>query len=87
MVAETPDWAVKGKTIERDFKCKNFQEALNFVNKVGEIAESEGHHPDILIHGWNKVRLTLSTHALGGLTQNDFIVAAKINAITDWAED
>lgn len=67
--------------IERDFKFKNFKEAMAFVNKVAELAESEGHHPNILIHSWNKVRLTLYTHAIGGLSENDFIMAAKVNQL------
>lgn len=70
-----------GKSISREFTLENFKEALAFVNKVGEIAESEGHHPDIFIW-WNKVRLELSTHAIGGLSTNDFILAAKVNTLT-----
>jgi len=65
--------------IEKEYKFKNFQEALNFVSKVGKIAEEEGHHPDIYLHNWNKVRLTLSTHAIGGLLENDFILASKFD--------
>lgn len=71
---------VEEKKIEKDFKFKNFKEALIFINKVGEIAESEGHHPDIYLHNWNKVKLTLSTHAIGGLSINDFILAAKVDS-------
>ncbi|OGG14064.1 hypothetical protein A3D77_00970 [Candidatus Gottesmanbacteria bacterium RIFCSPHIGHO2_02_FULL_39_11] len=71
--------AVDEKKIEKDFKFKNFKEALAFVDKVGEIAEKEGHHPDMYLHGWNKVKLTLSTHAIGGLSINDFILAAKVD--------
>lgn len=76
------DWVIdeEGKHISKKFTFKNFVEALAFVNKVGEIAESEGHHPDIEL-GWGKVNITLTTHAIGGLSQNDFIVAAKINDI------
>lgn len=66
------------KMIEKDFKFKDFKEALDFVNKVGDLAESEGHHPDIHLHNWNKVMITLSTHAIGGLSENDFILASKI---------
>ena len=72
---------VNDKLIEREFKFKDFKEALAFVNKVGAIAESEGHHPDITIFGWNKVSITLFTHSIGGLSINDFVVAAKINKI------
>ncbi|MFW9809526.1 MAG: 4a-hydroxytetrahydrobiopterin dehydratase [Candidatus Thorarchaeota archaeon] len=67
--------------IEKLFKFKNFKESIDFVNKVAEIAEQEGHHPDIFI-SWNKVTLTLWTHAIKGLFDNDFILAAKIDEIT-----
>ena len=66
------------KKIAKNYKFKDFAEAMRFVNKVAVIAESEGHHPDIVV-SWNKVKLELSTHAIGGLSENDFIVAAKIN--------
>ena len=76
-------WAITENTIiVREFKFKDFDEALRFVNKAGDIAEAEGHHPDILIHGWNKVKISLYTHIIGGLSVNDFIVAAKIDKIT-----
>ena len=71
---------VAEKSIEKEYKFKDFKEALGFINRVGEIAESEGHHPDINLHNWNKVKLTLSTHAIGGLSENDFILASKIDA-------
>ncbi len=76
------DWILSNdaKSISKKFEFKNFSDALSFVNKVGSIAESEGHHPDIEL-GWGKVNITLTTHAIGGLSQNDFIVAAKINHI------
>jgi 4a-hydroxytetrahydrobiopterin dehydratase len=67
--------------IERDFTFADFPEALAFVNKVGEIAEDEGHHPDILIHGWNNVKISLWTHAIGGLSINDFILATKVDKV------
>ncbi|OGH38025.1 MAG: hypothetical protein A3B44_00720 [Candidatus Levybacteria bacterium RIFCSPLOWO2_01_FULL_38_21] len=66
--------------ISKKFKFKNFKEALEFVNKVGDIAESEGHHPDISF-GWGRAEITLYTHAVSGLSENDFILAAKINKI------
>ena len=66
--------------IEKSFKFKDFNEAMMFVNKVAEIAEEQGHHPDILIQ-WNKVTLTLWTHAIKGLHENDFILAAKIDEL------
>jgi len=67
--------------ISREFKFKDFVEALEFVNRVGDLAETEGHHPDILLHSWNKVLVTLYTHSIGGLSENDYILAAKINTI------
>lgn len=80
--SELSGWAdLDQKKIEKDYKFKDFKEALGFVNKIGELAESEGHHPDIYLHGWNKVRLTLSTHAIGGLSENDFILASKIDSL------
>lgn len=73
-----PDWnVVAEKELEKEFKFKNFKEALSFINKVGELAENEGHHPDIDLHNWNKVTLRLSTHAIHGLSENDFILAVK----------
>ena len=73
------NWSLVDDSIEKSFKFKSFKEALEFVNRVGEIAEQEGHHPDIQLYGWNKVRLTLTTHAIKGLSENDFILAAKID--------
>jgi len=73
-----PNWKLDGKMIYREFVFKDFIEAMNFVNKVADLAESEGHHPDITIH-WNKVRFDLWTHSMNGLSENDFIVASKID--------
>lgn len=80
---QLPNWEVASNelSLRRSFKFKNFKEALEFVNKVGEIAEQEGHHPDILLHQWKYVTLTLMTHAIGGLSINDFVLAAKIDAL------
>jgi 4a-hydroxytetrahydrobiopterin dehydratase len=65
----------------REFRFENFKQALDFVNKVGKIAEKEGHHPDIYLYAWKKVRLTLTTHAIGGLSINDFVLASKIDVL------
>lgn len=73
-------WERRGSQIERSFKLKDFAEAMTFVNRVAELAEEANHHPDIGI-SWNKVTLTLSTHSQGGLTQNDFDLAARINGL------
>lgn len=79
---ELSGWTVVGnKQLEKKFKFKNFQEALEYVHKVGKLAEEEGHHPDICLHSYNKVKLVLSTHAIGGLSENDFILAAKIDIL------
>jgi 4a-hydroxytetrahydrobiopterin dehydratase len=81
-LVETPLWdVVDERKLLRDFRFKNFKEALAFVNRVGALAESEGHHPDIFLHNWNRVQVTLSTHAIKGLSENDYIVAAKIDTI------
>lgn len=76
-----PGWSLDKdrKKISKEYKFKDFIGAVNFVNHVAEIAESEGHHPDIKI-SYNKVLLELSTHAIDGLSENDFIVAAKVDA-------
>ncbi len=77
----TPGWtSPDGKKILREFKLKDFKAVMVLVNKVADIAEAEGHHPDIYIF-YNIVRFELSTHAVGGLSENDFILAAKINAL------
>ena len=67
--------------IERDFRFADFAAAISFVDHVAERAEAANHHPDILVHGWNKVRLTLSTHSQGGLTDADFALAREIDAL------
>lgn len=66
------------KKIRREFRFGDFAEAMRFVQRVADIAEQENHHPDIEIH-WNKVLLTLWTHAIGGLSENDFILASKVD--------
>ncbi len=79
---ELPDWTiVEDRKIEKEFKFKDFAGALAFVNRVGEIAEKMNHHPNIYIYGWNKVKLTLTTFATGGLSSNDFIEAQRINRL------
>lgn len=74
-------WSQVGKSIIRELELTSFLDALAFSNAVGELAEAADHHPDILIHGWNRVRLTLSTHSAGGLTENDMKLAASINGL------
>lgn len=82
-IDQVKDWNVttSDKKLEREFVFKNFKEALNFVNQIGAIAEQEGHHPDINLYNYKKVKITLSTHAIGGLSVNDFILAVKIDEL------
>ncbi len=79
MLGQVPAWELADGRLSRCFKFKNFREAMSFINRVAELAESEGHHPDIHI-SWNRVRLDLITHSIHGLSENDFILAAKLNA-------
>ncbi len=74
-------WEYKNKQIGKEYELKDFKEALSFVNKIGDRAEEMDHHPDIFLHDWNKVRITVSTHSAGGVTENDFKLAEKIENI------
>ncbi len=82
LLAETPGWRLthEGARIERKFSFRDFKEALAFVNQVGALAEAEGHHPDIAF-GWGYAIVTFYTHKIKGLHENDFIMAAKVNAL------
>ncbi len=75
-------WTRAGDAIVREHKLADFAAAIAFVNRVAEVAERANHHPDILVHGWNRVRLELSTHSQGGLTEADFALAAAIDELT-----
>jgi 4a-hydroxytetrahydrobiopterin dehydratase len=75
------EWAREGDAIVREYKLKDFAAAIAFVNRVAELAEAANHHPDILVHGWNHVRLTLSTHSQGGLTEADFALARQLDGL------
>jgi 4a-hydroxytetrahydrobiopterin dehydratase len=75
------DWRQEGEALVRDLKFKDFAEAMAYVNRVADLAEEVNHHPDILVHGWNQVRLTLTTHSAGGLTENDHDMARRIDAL------
>lgn len=77
---QRPDWSESGGAIQRTFAFKNFVEAMKFVDAVADAAEAAQHHPDILIR-YNKVTMTLSTHDAGGITQKDFDLAAKMDAM------
>jgi len=76
-----PGWNVIAEHhLERSYKFKNFREALAFTNRVGELAEAQGHHPDISL-GWGRVQLQLWTHKIDGLTESDFVFAAKVDRL------
>ena len=82
-LGQISEWSVvDNKKITKELVFENFAFAMAFVNGVAEIAETENHHPDILIHDYKNVTITLSTHAIGGLSENDFIVAAKIDELS-----
>jgi 4a-hydroxytetrahydrobiopterin dehydratase len=74
-------WRREGDEIVREWQLGDFAEAMVFVNRVAELAEEANHHPDILVHGWNKVRLSLTNHSAGGLTAADFEMAARIDQL------
>lgn len=86
-LARTPGWRVddEGIRISRHFTFKNFKQALAFANAVGDAAETEGHHPDMTL-GWGYVTVVFFTHKIKGLHENDFIMAAKANALHDQAD-
>jgi 4a-hydroxytetrahydrobiopterin dehydratase len=74
-------WRREGAAIVRDWNFDDFAGAIAFVGRVAELAEAANHHPDILVHGWNKVRLTLSTHSEGGVTAADVALAERLDAL------
>lgn len=81
LLEQVPGWSllIDQKTISRKYIMEDFKDALRFVNEVGVIAENEGHHPDIHLVNFKEVQIDLRTHAIDGVSQNDFIVAAKID--------
>lgn len=90
LAGHIPDWQIinveqngtEFKTLQKRFTFKNFREAMSFLREVEEVAEGEGHHPDFSVH-YNKVDFTIWTHAIGGLHENDFIVASKIDKLLE----
>ncbi len=78
-----PQWQLSadGKSIRREWRVRDFAAALDFFNEIGRVAEAEDHHPDLHLTGYRSVAVELSTHAIGGLSENDFILAAKIDAL------
>lgn len=79
LLSDFPLWNQDGKVICREIVAANFAAAIGIINSVAIIAEVADHHPDMLIYGWNKIRITLSTHDCGGLTQLDFDLAKKVD--------
>jgi 4a-hydroxytetrahydrobiopterin dehydratase len=78
---QLPGWeVVEGHHLRREFRFRNFGEALGFVNRVGELAEEQGHHPDIDF-GWGRAGITIFTHKIDGLTESDFVLAAKVDRL------
>lgn len=75
------EWTREGNEIVREWKFDDFAAAMVFVNRVAELAEEANHHPDILLHGWNKVRLSLTNHSAGGLTEADFDMANRLDGV------
>jgi 4a-hydroxytetrahydrobiopterin dehydratase len=82
-LAAVPNWKLTadGQRIRREWRVKDFATALDFFNRVGQIAEAEDHHPDLHLTGYRNVAIELSTHAIGGLSENDFILASKIDTL------
>ncbi|OGW83806.1 MAG: hypothetical protein A3C47_01035 [Omnitrophica bacterium RIFCSPHIGHO2_02_FULL_51_18] len=78
------DWkmSAKGRAIYKDYRMKDFMSAIRFINRIAKLAEAENHHPDLSLTNYRRLTVTLSTHAIGGLSENDFILAVKIDRIT-----
>ncbi|HUY32549.1 MAG TPA: 4a-hydroxytetrahydrobiopterin dehydratase [Pirellulales bacterium] len=78
-----PGWRLthEGQRVRKDWTVKNFMAGLDFFNRVAQLAEAEGHHPDLHLEGYRKLSIEIWTHAIGGLSENDFILAAKIEQV------
>ncbi|MDX2036504.1 MAG: 4a-hydroxytetrahydrobiopterin dehydratase [Isosphaeraceae bacterium] len=85
LIVDVPGWTVvhNGERIRKEWVAKNFTAAIDFFNKVAALAEDEGHHPDLHLEGYRRTAVEIWTHAIGGLSENDFILAAKIDRI-EW---
>ena len=83
LLPAVPEWhaTAAGKALRREWTVQDFATALDFFRRVGEVAEAQDHHPDLHLTGYRKVAIELSTHAVGGLSENDFILAAKIDQL------
>jgi 4a-hydroxytetrahydrobiopterin dehydratase len=82
LLQQVPGWAIEAGELRRSFKFKNYHETMAFVNATAWVSHREDHHPDLEV-GYNEVTMRYSTHSVGGLSENDFICAAKINALLD----
>lgn len=80
LLEELKEWQLKGEKLHKKLKFKDFVQAMEFVNAMADLAEEEGHHPDFTVH-YNEVEISIWTHAVNGLTENDFILAAKIDSL------
>lgn len=78
---EGGDWRVEGDAIVRDLELDGFTAAIAMVNRIAELAQEANHHPDLLVHGYKRLRVTLSTHSEGGVTENDLAMAQRIDAL------
>lgn len=84
LLEEAPGWElVEGKAIRKSVKCKDFMDAVALIQKIAPVAEAEDHHPDFHLTNYRKLVIELSTHAIGGLSENDFILAAKIDLLLE----
>jgi 4a-hydroxytetrahydrobiopterin dehydratase len=81
LLASVDGWAVTGERILKHYRFKDFKTAMKFVNAIADLAEEEGHHPDFTVREWNHVDVATWTHAIDGLSENDFILAAKIDRL------
>ena len=80
LITAIPQWTLVDKSIQREFSFQDFRQSMDFVNRIADLAEEQNHHPDIFI-SYSRVKLVLSTHKVGGLSRNDFILAAKIDLL------
>ncbi len=78
---EGGDWRVEGNAIVRDLELDGFTAAIAMVNRIADLAQEANHHPDLLVHGYKRLRVTLSTHSEGGVTENDLAMAQRIDAL------
>lgn len=81
LAAQVPAWTLADKSLTREFVMKDFSAAVAFLSEIAKVADAQDHHPDVHLTGYRKLRLELSTHSIGGLSRNDFILAARIDGL------